>query len=198
MANVIYGGFHPVDESKARATRYEVASSYGTAIARGDVMTVVTAGVAEVATAGDSDFITGVCKEVSYVSNGVRIYSTYMPATTVYSPTSRGSRNASYVWVWDDPSIEYWVNVNTSHADSDTAAEVYALVGANMDHVATAPDSVYKRSNFTLDGNSIEATAQWRIKEVRRIPGNDLASIGFQLRVQINEGFHPFYSAAGI
>ena len=198
MANVLDGGFHPVNEGSARATRYEVASSYGTAIARGDVMTVVTGGVAEVCTAGDADLIAGVCKEISYVSDGKRIFSTYIPATTVYSPTSRGSRNATYVWIWDDPDTEYWVNVNTSHADSDTAAEVYALVGANMDHVATAPDSVYKRSRFTLDGNSIEATAQWRIKAVRRIPGNDLSLIGFQVLVQVNEGFHPHYSAAGI
>ena len=198
MANVVYGGAHPVHEGAARCTRYEVASSYGTALFRGDWCIQEAGGTIEAATAGDTDLLIGVIKEVSYVTGGKRVFDTYLPATTVYSPTSHGSRNASYVWVWDDPQTEYWMNVNTSHANTDTAAEVYGAVGCNMVIVATAGSTVYRRSGHTLDGAVVAATAQLRIKGVRRIPGNDLASVGFQVRVQINEGAHPVYSAAGI
>jgi hypothetical protein len=196
MANTLFGGFHPVD-SNGRTRRYEVASGFGTAFFAGDVATATTAGVAEIATAGDADLIIGVVKEVEYTLAGKRVRDTYLPASTTYSPTSRGSRTASYVWVYTDPLAEYWVCID-SHADTDTAAEVYAAVNCNMDHVAGAGNTVYRRSGFTLDGNTIEATAQWRVLEVRRCPGNDLASVNWMARVCINEGFMPVHSTAGI
>lgn len=198
MANTLRGGFHPVGGHSGRAaTRYEVASSYGTALFRGDIVTLVTAGTVEAATAGGAPLILGAVKEVSYVVSGKRVFDTYLPATTVYSPTARGSVNATYVWVYDDPATEYWVCL-ASHAGTDTEAEVHATIGANMDLVATAGSTVYRQSGHTLDGNPIAGTAQFRIREIRRIPGRAPGDANLQVRVAINEGFHPFHSAAGI
>lgn len=198
MANILRGGFHPRRGLKATPNprRYEVASSYGTALFPGDVVDLVTAGVVQASAAGNTTML-GVIAHVSYVSNNKRIYGQYVPATTVYSPTARGSSNATYVYVWDDPSIEYIANL-ASHANTATAALIYAAVGSNMDLVATAGSTVYGRSGHQLDGNPIAATAQFRILEVLRTPANDLASANAQVVCMINEGFHAFTSAAGI
>lgn len=198
MANTLRGGFHPVGGYTSRSTtRYEVASGYATALFRGDFVTLVTAGTVAASTAGDSALLLGAVKEVSYVLNGKRVYDTYLPASTTYSPTARGSTNASYVWVYDDPAMEYWVCMS-SNAGTDTEAEVHAAIGANMDLVAGAGSTVYRQSGYTLDGNPIAGTAQFRIREIRRIPGRSPGDANLQVRVAINEGFHPFHSAAGI
>lgn len=194
MANVLKGGFHPIDATKWKPRRYEVASGYGTAIFPGDVMNLVTAGVAEVAAAGNTTLL-GVCAWVSYVgADGKRVYGGYVPASTTYSPTARGSRNATYVGIWDQPGMEYMAQV----ASAAGAATAYAGVGANMDITATAGDTVYKRSNHELDGTFVGATAQFRILEILRNPSQDLASTRYLVKCMINEGFHAFHSAAGI
>jgi hypothetical protein len=198
MANLLRGGFHPRRSVGIPSpVRYEVASSYGTALFPGDVVTLVTAGTVEACTAGGAPLILGVISHVSYVLNGVRIPGPYIPATTVYSPTARGSINASWVWVWTDPTIEY-IACLSSHANTDTAAKIYAAVGSNMDIVATAGSTVYARSGHTLDGNPIAGTAQFRILEVLRDPANDLTSANARVVCQINEGFGTLNSAAGI
>lgn len=198
MANILRGGFRPKYPAKCKGPRrYEVASSFGTAIFVGDMMTLVTAGVVEPVTAGGAPLVLGAVAAVSYVSGGRRQYGTYIPATTVYSPTSRGSYNASYAWVWDEPDIEYIVSV-AAHANTNTAALVYAALGSNMDMVATAGDTVYAHSGHTLDGNPIAGTAQFRLTEILRDPAQDLASGNWKAVCQINEGFHAFTSAAGI
>lgn len=198
MANLVRGGFHPRrDVGIPSPRRYEVASSYGTALFPGDVVTLLTDGTVAASSAGDAALILGVISHVSYVANSVRVFGSYIPATTIYSPTTRGSINASYVYVWDDPNIEY-IACLASHANTNTAAKIYAAVGSNMDLVATAGSTVYGRSGFTLDGNPIAATAQFRILEVLRNPANDLTSANAQVVVQINEGEMPLESAAGI
>jgi hypothetical protein len=198
MANLVRGGFHPRrSPAGCSPRRYEVASSYGTALFPGDLVTLVTAGVVEAVSAGGAPLILGAVSHVSYVSNSVRVFGSYVPATTVYSPTTRGSANATYVYVWDDPAIEYIANL-AAHANTATAALIYASVGANMDIVAGAGSTVYGRSGHTLDGNPIAGTAQMRILEVLRNPANDLTSANAQVVCMINEGFHAFDSAAGI
>jgi hypothetical protein len=195
MANVLFGGFKPVLGLQARARRYEVASGNSTAIFRGDVVKADSAGVVDVAAAGNTDLV-GVVKEVEYTLSGKRVRAPYLPASTTYSPTARGSVNASYVWVYDDPAMEYWVCVS-SHANTDTEAEVRAALFCNMDITAGAGSTVYGQSGHTLDGAVVAATAQFRILEIRRIPGNDLAAANFQVRCMINEGFHAFVDTAG-
>lgn len=200
MSNNVQGGFHPVDSLRCRARPYALDSGYATALFRGDVVTLVTGGTVAACTAGGGPLILGVIRDVEYYSSGKLIRDTYLPASTTYSPTTlwpSNTRTASRVWVYDDPNTEFWASV-TSHAGTDTAAEIMGAVGSNMDLVATAGSTVYKQSNHVLDGNPIAGTAQFRIVASRRIPGNDLASAWWQARVQINEGFHAFHSTAGI
>jgi len=199
MANLLKGGFHPRRGLKATPNprRYEVASGYGTALFPGDVVTLVTGGTVEAGSAGGAALILGVIAHVSYVSNNKRVYGQFVPASTTYSPTARGSSNATYVYVWDDPSIEYVANL-ASHANTDTAAKIYAAVGSNMDIVANAGSTVYGRSAHQLDGNPIAGSAQFRILEVLRTPSNDLATANAQVACMINEGFHVFTSLTGI
>lgn len=195
MANVLRGGFHPrrATGQVPRPRRYEVVSGVATALFAGDVVNLITAGVVQAAAAGDVTLL-GVVAHCSYVASNGRVYGGTIPASTTYSPTSRGSQNASYVWVWDEPGIEYIANV----AVATTAALNYAGVGANMDLVATAGSSVYQRSGHQLDGTYVAGTAQFRILEILRNPANDLASVNQQVVCMINEGFHAFTSGAGI
>lgn len=198
MANIVRGGFHPRrDVGIPSPRRYEVASSYGTALFPGDVVTLLTDGTIAACAAGDAALILGVISHVSYVVNSVRVFGPYIPATTVYTPTTRGSIQASYAYVWDDPNIEYIANL-ASHTNTNTAAKIYAAVGSNMDLVAGAGSTVYGRSGFTLDGNPIAGTAQFRVLEVLRNPANDLTSANAQVVCQINEGEMPLESPAGI
>lgn len=197
MANILRGGFRPRRSTGIPSPRrYEVASSYGTAIFPGDVVNLVTAGVVEAAAAGNQT-IMGVVQGCRYVTTDGRTHGGYIPATTVYSPTARGSINASWVYVWDDPTIEFVANL-AAHANTATAALIYAAVGSNMDLVATAGNTVYKRSGHQLDGNPIAGAAQFRILEVLRRTANDLTSANAEVVCQINEGFHAFHSSGGI
>jgi hypothetical protein len=198
VANILFGGFHVTDATRWRARRYELASGFATAVFRGDLMTLVTAGTVDLVTAGGSPLILGAVRDVSFVRNGKREYDTMVPAGTTYTPTTRGSRNSTYVWVYDDPSTEYWASVS-SNSGTNTAALIYAAIGSNMDIIAGAGSTVYRQSGHTLDGNPIAATAQMRVLEVRRQPANAIdGTANFQIRCSINEGFHPYFSAAGI
>lgn len=195
MANLLRGGFRPLYPGSYNCRRYEVDSNYGTALFPGDAVTLVTAGTVQALSAGGADLFLGVIAWVSYVSNGVRLFGNYVPANTVYSPTTRGSKNATYCAVWDDPSIEYVTSVSTV-ASATTA---YAAVGANADILATAGDTIYRRSNHQLDGSTINTgTLRFRIVDMLRDPAQDLTAVNARYVVRINEGFHSWMSQAGI
>src|SRR5678816_1094906 len=110
MANITRGGFHPRRGigQVARPRRYEVASNNTLGIFAGDMVDLVTAGVVYPSAAATS-LLLGAVAHCSYVVNNQRVYSNFVPASTTYTPTARGSKNSTYVWVWDDPSIEYVV-----------------------------------------------------------------------------------------
>lgn len=180
MANQIKYGFWPV-ESKTRCTRYEIASGYATSIFAGDPVTLVTAGTVEQASAGGADLILGVASHFSRVVDGIRQDVKYWPASSTYSPTARGSVNAAYVWVWDDPHCEFWCSV-ASHADTDTEAEVRATLGGNFDLTFGSGSTTYGTSTCQLDGN-VEATVlRFEIKEFVRVPGNDLSAVNWKVK----------------
>lgn len=200
MSNILRGGFRPKNAGIRGPRRYEVDSNFGTAVFPGDAVTLVTAGTVQPISAGGADLVLGVVAYCTFVSNGVRVYGSRIPANTVYSPSTRGSKNASYAWVWDDPNIEYVCSV-ASNAATDTAAEVLAVVGANCDITATAGDTIYNRSGHVLDGNPTTGTLRFRILDIYRDPVNDISSAAqsnWKAVVMIDEGQHPFYSQAGI
>lgn len=195
--NIQRGGFHPRRGigQVARPRRYEVVSNNSTAIFSGDVVTITTAGVVQPTTAGDTDLALGVVAQASYwTGSPARAYSNYIPVSTTYTPTSRGSIQSSYVWVWDDPSIEYIVDVDVG----TTAALNYAGLGANMDLIASAGSTVYGRSGHHLDGTYVAGQAQFRITEMLRRADNDLTLQYQKVSCRINEGSDPFLSLAGI
>ena len=171
-----------------------MASGYSTALFPGDAVTLVTAGTIQSAVAGSGTII-GIIAHVSFVATtGFRQYGQYIPASTTYTPTARGSLNASYAYVWDDPSTEFIVSVKVG----TTAALNYAGVGANMALATDAGDTVYGRSGHKLDGTYVAGDAQFRIIEMLRAPQNDLTSQYQQVVCMMNDGFHPFFSNAGI
>ncbi len=197
MANIVRGGFHPKAGigQVPRPRRYEVASGNTLAIFAGDAVDLLAAGVVYPSAAGGSPgAILGVVAHCSYVANNQRVYSNYIPASTTYSPTSRGSQTTSYVYVWDDPSIEYIADMNVA----TTAALNYAGVGANVDLIATAGSTVYGRSGHLLDGTYVAATANFRILAMLRRADNDLTAVNQKVVCMINEGFHAFTSSAGV
>lgn len=199
MANIQRGGFHPRRGigQVARPRRYEVVSGVSTAIFAGDCVDLLTSGVVQASAApgGGASNILGVVAHCSYVDgNGRRIYSNYIPASTTYTPTSRGSVQASYAYVWDDPSIEYIVDMDVG----TTAALNYAGVGANVDLIASAGSTIYGRSGHHLDGTYVAGTASFRVLEILRRPDNDLTAQYQKVVCMINEGFHAFFSGSGI
>lgn len=195
MSNFARGGFRPKNAGIKPPRRYEVDSNFGTSVFPGDVVTLVTAGTVQPASAGGADLVLGVVSHCTFVSNGVRVYGSHIPANTVYSPTTRLSKNASYAWVWDDPNVEYIAGVS----GTNTAATVAAMVGANADILATAGDTIYRRSNHQIDGASVTTgTLRFRILDILRDPVNDLTTANWKAVVMIDEGQHPFYSQAGI
>jgi|SRR6185312_11668980 hypothetical protein len=196
MSNIVRGGFHPRRgiACVAKPRRYEVPSGYATALFPGDLVTLDTTGTVKAIAAG-SGTILGAIAHVSYWSGTpARQYGQYVPANTTYSPTSRGSYQATYVYVWDDPSIEYIASVKVA----TTAALNYAGVGANMNVATDAGDTTYGRSGHKLDGTYVAGDAQMRILEMLRMTANDLTSQFQQVVCMINDGFHPFFSNAGI
>lgn len=198
MANyTARGGFWPVDEAAARFNPYEIASAYGTAVYPGDVMTLLTDGTVAACTAGGAPLIIGVVKSCSYVKDGVRVDAKYIPASTTYTPTARGSRNATIVEIFDDPATNFLAPA-AAHANTATEALVRAALGANFDMVAGTADTVFGRSGHAIDGNPIAGTAQFRLVSLSRKAGNDLASAYWLGVYSINEGFHANFSAAGI
>jgi hypothetical protein len=195
MSNIARGGFRPLHPGMHKARRYEVDSNFGTAIFPGDVVTLVTAGTVQPASAGGADLILGVVSACTFVQSGVRVYGSHIPANTVYSPSTRLSKNASYAYVWDDPEIEYVASVS----GTNTAATVAAMIGANADILATAGDTIYRRSNHQIDGASVTTgTLRFRILDILRDPAQDLTSANWRAIVKINEGFDPMFSQAGI
>lgn len=200
MSNILRGGFRPKNPGVKGPRRYEVDSGFGTAVFPGDVVTLVTAGTVQPASAAGADLILGVVAYCSFVSNSVRVYGSEIPASTTYTPSTRGSKNASYAWVWDDPNIEYIASV-ASNAATNTLATVLASVGANMDITATAGSTIYHRSGHVLDGNPLTTLHRFRILDILRDPVQDISSASqsnWKAVCTINAGFHPYYSSAGI
>lgn len=206
MANVPRRGFHPIDSARFKPRIFSVASAYAPAnscigIAKGEVVELVTAGTLEIVDAGaaDSGLLHGVVKSVSYIAaDGSRVYGGVLP--TGYTFTGNANVNnplAPLIEVWVDPDIEYMACVVTGTTD----ALAYAGVGANMDLSATSSTSVsaaYRESLRTLDATFVAGTAQFRITDIVRDPAQDITAAMYRVKCMFNEGFHPYFSAAGI
>lgn len=206
MANILRGGFHPIDQLRHKPRKMSVASGYAPAnallgIARGDVVTQLTDGTIAVLGAGAADalLILGIVSSVSYVdAAGTRQFGGIIPTGHTFAGNANVSNPlAPVVEVIVDPAVEYYACV----AVGTTNALAYAGIQANMDLSATSATTVSNvthESLRTLDGTFIAGTAQFRITDIVRDSINDVTSANYRVKCMINEGMHQFLSLAGI
>lgn len=208
MANTAHLGFTPVGSvTRAQARKYTLASGYAPinscpGVAVGEVVSVAAAGNGQVIIAAPTTTILGVVAAVSYVNTeGVRVYGGYIPSGHTFTGDSSVlNPRAPYVWVWDDPGIEY---IGACAANSGTPLTEYQKVFANMDLSATSAttvDTIYKRSLRTLTGTeNTTAGFPFRVLEMLRAPYQDYSGTTYlRFKVGINAGFHSFFQATGV
>ena len=187
MANVDAPfGLRPAGElgseiQNAGTTAYRIASGYGTAIYKGDLVILVTAtGTLNVA-GGTSSDIVGVFNGCFYNDPTTQkpTWSNYYPGSI--TPTV-GNIDA---FVYDDPNKLFEVQAEGSLTYA-------AAVGKNIDTLYTAGSTINGQSKVELkDETPTAATKQLRIIGPSRDPNNeDLASANSNWIVRINESVY--------
>lgn len=205
MANVVRNGFTPwgtisggegVLPSPMRA---EVANNYGTGIFLGDIVTAVSDGTVAASSAADNGKLIGVVVGCSYVLNGKRQPSTFVPASTTFTPTTVGSENAS--WVFYQPltaDLILLVDADDGTTVTTIAAGI-GLIQENCDIATGSGDTTTGYGAMLLDiSTHATTTANFRIIDVLRTPDNDLTLTHAKYLVVCNEGILPPYTASGI
>lgn len=173
-----------------------VANNYGTAICIGDCLKRVSDGTVAVCAAGDSvDFISMGVQQ--YISNGVLVRGTRVPANTTFTPTTVGSPNETRVFCMPVVGALFEADVDTA---ASTVATAQGLVGNNFDIVATAGSSTTGRSGHVINGasGSGTATATWRLVAIAPDVNNDVTSANWKGYFQINETNEPEFTATGV
>lgn len=124
-----------------------VDASNATAIFKGDPVHVETDGY--FAPAGATGVIRGVMQHCEYTSNGAKVYSNYLPATT-----------AGTIYYVEASNMVFGIQEDSSGGNLAQTA-----VGANSDTVATAGSTTTGQSKYELDSTvtASAATAQLRI-----------------------------------
>jgi len=168
-------------------TQYRIASGYGTAIYKGDLVILVTAtGTLNVAGNGDTDLV-GVFNGCFYNDPTTQkpTWSNYYPGSI--SP-SVGNIDA---FVYDDPNKLFEIQAEGSLTYA-------ATVGKNVDIVYTAGATINGQSKVEIkDEAPIAATRQLRVIGPSRDPSNsDLASANANWIIRINESV--YQRAAGV
>lgn len=214
MANPTYGGFRVWGTLTGgegvipSSFVQEVASGYTTALGVGDIIIPVSDGTVARAAASNNGLLLGVINGISYIPPGIgygrRFFSNYLPASTTFSPSTVGSRNASlvsYVPLTGDVVLE---------ADSDAtvtdAATAIGHIGENVDLVVGTADTITGVSAFALAASTFATTtANFRVIGIRGYTLNDGFSAlanepttRFKYLVVCNEGVLPPYTATGV
>ena len=179
-------GLRPVGElgsdiQNGGTTRYRIASGYGTAIYKGDLVILVTAtGTLNVA-GGTSSDIVGVFNGCFYNDPTTQkpTWSNYYPGSI--TPTV-GNIDA---FVYDDPNKLFEVQAEGSLTYA-------AAVGKNIDTLYTAGATINGQSKVEAkDETPTAASKQLRIIGPSRDPSNsDLASANSNWIVRINESVY--------
>lgn len=209
MANPSFtGGFRPVATTDGSPMPpiviKEVANNYGTALFQGDILIPVSDGTVAQAAATDDGKLAWVAMGFSYVIDNKRQDKKYVPASTTFSPTTVGSRNATWVFCMPlTPTLIMEVDGNAA-APTATVAGVIGLIGENCDLAATTGDTTYGQSTMTLNlSTHATTTANFRIWGIPQYPeGNflneDVTASRMKFHVVTVEGFWPPYTATGI
>lgn len=207
MANSSRKGFWPSNNSTSshnfHVRRCEVVSAYGTGLFYGDPIAPDTTGAVIAGTTNGA--VLGISHGASYVlqlGNGARrISAKYLPASTSYSPTARGSENASYIFIYDDPAMEYEVEFSAA-----LTSDYYTYQFNNAaTTTATAGSTTTGISGYVLDSTTLVTTeAQWRISELQYGKAdNDVSLTAAKAIVQYNQatsagGGSPLITSAGV
>lgn len=173
------------------ATRYFVPASDSTALFLGDPVIIAGSadadGVATVtrATAAGGNYLLGPVVAVDPVEGagaGGRDSTTYRAAST-----------ARYVWVADDPDLEFEIQ-----EDGVGGALAAANVGQNVDLVAGTGSTITGRSAFQADSSTAATTntLQLRILGFSKTVDNEVGVANAKMRVAIN--LHTLRNATGI
>ena len=185
-------GLRPVGElgsevQNSGTTQYRIASGYGTAIYKGDLVILVNAtGTLNVAGNGDTDLV-GVFNGCFYNDP-----TTQKPTWKNYYPGSISPSVGNIdAFVYDDPNKLFEIQAEGSLTYA-------ATVGKNVDIVYTAGATINGQSKVEIkDEAPIAATRQLRVIGPCHDPENsDLASANSNWVVRINESV--YQPAAGV
>ncbi len=216
MANIQQGGFRPWGSLSMGKGHFgnlmvqEVASSYGTQLSKYDIIIGVSDGTVAIGAAANNGLLLGVINGCSYVYQGKRLLSDFIPATTAFSPTTVGSANASLVEFYPltgDLVMEVDADEATTFA---TYATALGAIGENADIASPgSPSTTIGVSTMLLDiSTHATTTANFRIVGVQGYtleggpitgaPWNDPTVTHFKYLVVCNEGLLPPYTATGV
>lgn len=156
--------------------KYPILSTYATAIAAGDLVTInATTGNMERYAAGGGSLTIGVVDEFEWYDTAAKIttWSKYWPGpAAAYSGTA-------WVWVIDDPNAEFIGRVSgTVVTDNNT--------GENADIVATAPNAAGLSLETINSTTATTATYPLRVLGVYEAVGNDNTLDNNIIRVKLN------------
>lgn len=187
IRHMLLGALPGVNSVKGKP--YTCATTYGTAIFKGDLVIPVAAGGIEAAAADAGVLVCGVMAGCRYKdANGVWHQSDYIPAIKT------GFTDIE-IDVYDDPFIVW--EIQADDGGSGTVAEADRFATAN--HVAGAGSTTTGLSGHELDADNVGTGLQFRIldKYSGEVP-NDWASLHTKLLVIFNEHFYNTYSGATV
>lgn len=194
-------GFWPVHGLHAQrsmdAVRREVASGYATGIFLGDP--VAQSGDASWIVAGTSTLVSGVSNGASYVLAGKRVSDKFLPASTTYTPTARGSQNASFIYAFIDPGIIFECVFSAA-----LTSDYYTYVGNNANGLGgTSGSTTTGISGYQIDIASLTTgTGQWRVYYLDdRTADEDVSTSTVKGFFQINAaiaGANPYLTSSGV
>jgi len=216
MANISQGGFRPWGTLSGGEGHFgnplvqEVANNYGTQLSKYDIIIGVSDGTVAIGAAANNGLLLGVIIGCSYVVQGKRTPSDFIPASTTFSPTTVGSPNASlveYLPLTGDLVLEVDADEATTFA---TYATALGAIGENADIASPgSPSTTIGVSTQCLDiSTHATTTANFRIIGVQgytleggpavAAPWNDPTVTRFKYLVVCDEGLLPPYTATGV
>ena len=184
----------------------ELANNYGTQISKGDPIIPVSDGTVAIAAVNSSTLL-GIVTGCSYVFQGKRVQSDFVPASTTFTPTTVGSPNASLVQ-WIPLNGDTIWEVDGATAAQTTIANNIGLIGNNCPFTfnsLTASTTIGVSVACLAVASATTSADQFRIIG---IPGytlegyqavdQDPSVARFRFLVVCNQGTLPPYTTTGV
>lgn len=206
MANpTLNGGFRPVAMINGTylptTLIRETANNYATSLFQGDVLIPVSDGTVAIAAASNNGLLAYIATGFQYVISNKRTKKPYLPANTTFSPTTVGSKNAS--WVECIPIVPDLICEVDANAAIASIATAVGMIGENCDLATGTGDTTNGQSAMLLDVSTRATTAaNFRVFGIKQYPegsflDNDVTLTRAKYLVTCNEGFWPPYTTTG-